>query len=292
MAAALLLGAVLGVVLAIAAAALHHCLAARDEFGRVAKVALGAFIATSVIPGLKYPANPPTVGNPDTIGQRTSNYLLLMAAAILSLFAAFVLWQYLSDRGVTGGSRFLLGGGGFVLLVTIAMVTFPASPDAINPPNSDAATALEISDSAPPEVLDHPGVRPRGRGRLDPRSRRHGRAPRSEQRRQRRGPGRRPGGDQHHQAGPARLQHDGLALPNAVARRGRSPVGGHGGSARPAVEAVAEVAPELANRPHRQAVRWRDGVDTLVVRGTCCLLYKVAGPDSWFDRKASQVEAS
>lgn len=154
MAAALLYGAVLGMVLGVATAALHHRLRSRDEFGRVAKVAAGAFLATSIIPGMKYPANPPTVGDPDTISQRTTNYLLLMAVAILLVFVGALLWQYLTDRGFSGGSRFLLGGGGFVALVSISMLTFPASPDAINPPDSDAAPALEISASAPPEVLD------------------------------------------------------------------------------------------------------------------------------------------
>ena len=43
------------------------------------------------------------------------------------------------------------------------------------------------------------------------------------------------------------------------------------------VEAIAAEVPDLRNRPTRQRV----GADDLVVRGTCCLLYKIAGPDSW-----------
>src|SRR3954470_20387176 len=59
MAAAVLYGMALGVVLAVVVAFLHHRLSGRDEFGRVAKVAGAAFVATVVIPGLKYPPNPP-----------------------------------------------------------------------------------------------------------------------------------------------------------------------------------------------------------------------------------------
>jgi predicted cobalt transporter CbtA len=47
------------------------------------------FLTTALVPDLKYPANPPAVGNPDTIGIRTAAYFLLIAfsiaATILSL---------------------------------------------------------------------------------------------------------------------------------------------------------------------------------------------------------------
>lgn len=153
MLAAVLYGAVLGVVLGVTVAALHHRIAARNEFGRAIKVAAGAFVALIVIPGLKYPPSPPTVGNPDTISQRTTDYLLLMAASIVVVFAAFFLWQALTARGFDGAPRFLIGGGALVLMVTALLLLWPASPDAINPPDSDAKPALTISGNASPEVL-------------------------------------------------------------------------------------------------------------------------------------------
>ena len=72
----------------------------RTEFGRVAKVATAAFVAVVLIPAMKYPPNPPTVGDPDTIGERTTAYLTLTAASIVIVFAAWYLWQYLTDRGL------------------------------------------------------------------------------------------------------------------------------------------------------------------------------------------------
>src|SRR5262245_42725390 len=45
MLAAVIYGAVLGVVLGVTVAALHHRIAARNEFGRAIKVAGGAFVA-------------------------------------------------------------------------------------------------------------------------------------------------------------------------------------------------------------------------------------------------------
>ena len=38
-------------------------------------------------------------------------------------------------------------------MVTALMVLWPASPDPINPPDSDAAPALQVSSQAPPDVL-------------------------------------------------------------------------------------------------------------------------------------------
>ena len=54
-----------------------------------ALLALLGFVTIILVPQLKYPANPPAVGNPDTIGTRTAAFFLMiafsMAAAVLSL---------------------------------------------------------------------------------------------------------------------------------------------------------------------------------------------------------------
>jgi predicted cobalt transporter CbtA len=154
MAGALLYGCVLGVVLAIAVAALHHRISAVDEFGRAFKVAVAGYLALNLIPALKYPPNPPTVGDPDTIGQRTTNYLVLMAASIAIVYIAFAVWSYLTRAGVVGALRFAAAGGAAAALLAFAFVAWPASPDPINPPNSEAAPALEVARGAPAEVLD------------------------------------------------------------------------------------------------------------------------------------------
>lgn len=50
-----------------------------------ATVAALGYVAIVVVPGLKYPANPPAVGNPETIGMRTAAYFLLIAFSLASL---------------------------------------------------------------------------------------------------------------------------------------------------------------------------------------------------------------
>jgi hypothetical protein len=154
MAAALIYGALLGIVLSIVIAAIHHRLAARNEFERAWKVAAAAFIALVLIPGLKYPPNPPTVGDPDTIGDRSLQFMLLMLASVLVVLGAWWLWSQLTANGWHGAPRFVVGAGAFAIAVTILFVAFPESPDPIVPPDNDAAPALQVRDDAPPEVLE------------------------------------------------------------------------------------------------------------------------------------------
>ena len=105
-------------------------------------------------PSLKYPPNPPTVGDPDTIDQRTVSYLLLMAFGVAAVFAALYFWRWVSARGFDGGKRFLAVAGLFVALVGLAYLVFPTNPDPIRPPNNEAAPALVVAEGAPPDVLE------------------------------------------------------------------------------------------------------------------------------------------
>ncbi|PVZ13791.1 MULTISPECIES: CbtA family protein [unclassified Pseudomonas] len=58
-----------------------------------------AFVAVHLVPGLKYPANPPAVGDPETIGARTRLFFLMilvsvaaMVLAVSTARALFVRW--------------------------------------------------------------------------------------------------------------------------------------------------------------------------------------------------------
>ena len=153
MAAAVIYGTLLGVVLSIVVASLHHRIAARNEFERAWKVSAGAFLALVLIPAMKYPPNPPTVGDPDTIGKRSTEFMLLMLASVLVVLAAWWLWTRLTNIGWDGAARFFLGGGALALMVVALFAVFPASPDPINPPDNEAAPVLQIRGDAPPDVL-------------------------------------------------------------------------------------------------------------------------------------------
>jgi hypothetical protein len=150
---ALLFGAVLGIVLGVVLAAFHHRIAARTEFGRAAKVAAAGFLSLTLLPALKYPPNPPAVGDPDTISDRTTAYLLFLAASVLVVYLAWWLWERLTSLGWDGAPRFGVTAGAFVVVTAGLFVVFPASPDRISPPDNEASPALQISADAPQEVL-------------------------------------------------------------------------------------------------------------------------------------------
>ncbi|MBB4789086.1 CbtA family protein [Streptomyces rapamycinicus] len=57
-----------------------------------------ALLAVYVVPFLKYPANPPAVGNGDTIGKRTTLYFLMMVLSVLLAIAATILGKRLAPK--------------------------------------------------------------------------------------------------------------------------------------------------------------------------------------------------
>ncbi|MEV7175300.1 CbtA family protein [Kitasatospora sp. NPDC093679] len=82
-------------------AALAYCFA----LGRVGRftprataalLSAAALVAVYVVPFLKYPANPPSVGDPETIGKRTTLYFLMTALSVLLAVAAVIVGKRLA----------------------------------------------------------------------------------------------------------------------------------------------------------------------------------------------------
>ncbi|MGH3379265.1 MAG: CbtA family protein [Actinoallomurus sp.] len=61
-------------------------------------VALGGFLGLYLIPFVKYPANPPSIGHPETIRDRGGLYLVMVVASIAFLILAVWLGQRLKPR--------------------------------------------------------------------------------------------------------------------------------------------------------------------------------------------------
>lgn len=93
--------------------------------GLAAILAVLAFISVILVPGLKYPANPPSVGDPDTIRQRTKLFFLMMVVSIAALVVAVNLFRKLLARhgGWTAAvSAIVL----YVVIMAVAGKLFPA----------------------------------------------------------------------------------------------------------------------------------------------------------------------
>ena len=85
-------------------------------------IAVLGFISVALVPSLKYPANPPSVGSPETIGMRTAAYFLAIAISIACMTLSLQMARRFIRRfGVWNGS--LLGAFLFVLL-TVTLLSF------------------------------------------------------------------------------------------------------------------------------------------------------------------------
>ncbi|KAB8125303.1 hypothetical protein D3W54_09190 [Komagataeibacter medellinensis] len=82
------------------------------------------FLAVVLVPDLKYPANPPAVGQPETIGMRTITYFEMIIFSLCALTLAVLAGRQCARRlGNWGGS--LCGAALFVVLVALLQVVLP-----------------------------------------------------------------------------------------------------------------------------------------------------------------------
>jgi hypothetical protein len=91
-------GTVLGGLVALVAAATLGRLRRLTPTQSTALVALVGFVSVALVPFLKYPANPPAVGDPATIGSRTGSYFLYVLVSVVAAALAVALGRRLSGR--------------------------------------------------------------------------------------------------------------------------------------------------------------------------------------------------
>ena len=82
--------------------------------GTAALLGLLAFVGLCVVPMLKYPPNPPAIGQDDTIGKRTVLYLVMLLLSVAAIVVAFVVRRRLVGR-VGGWNATLLVAAGYLV---------------------------------------------------------------------------------------------------------------------------------------------------------------------------------
>jgi len=104
------------------------------------QLAAAAFIAIYLVPFVKYPPNPPAVGQSDTIGERTGWYLVMVLISVVLAVAAVWLARRLAARfGTWNGG--LLAGGAYLVVLAAATVLLP-TVDETPQPLRDAAGVI------------------------------------------------------------------------------------------------------------------------------------------------------
>ncbi|WP_283137622.1 CbtA family protein [Rhizohabitans arisaemae] len=118
-----LYGLSVGGIFALAFAGLRGRVGPRSEGALAITMAAVAFAAVVLFPFLKYPANPPAVGDPETIGTRTTLYLVMVLLGLLSVAVAVTSANRLSGRGPA--VRRTVGAAGFLIPVVAGLVLLP-----------------------------------------------------------------------------------------------------------------------------------------------------------------------
>lgn len=118
------IGVALGGLFSLAFAYAYGRFGPRGVRTASAVLALGAFLTVSLVPFAKYPPNPPAVGDPGTVDQRTVLFLAMIAITVVALWAAARLRaQYLDRMGPWNAT--ILAGVSFLALVGLAQAILP-----------------------------------------------------------------------------------------------------------------------------------------------------------------------
>jgi predicted cobalt transporter CbtA len=127
----LVAGVVLAVVFAAVYGLVRHRLAGRTDFARVTLLAAIGFGIVALLPALKIPANPPAVGDPDTVGTRTAIYGAVLLCGIVAAMLVSALVGFLHNRGAGTAATTTAAVAAAAVLLALVLVLVPDSPDAI-----------------------------------------------------------------------------------------------------------------------------------------------------------------
>jgi predicted cobalt transporter CbtA len=131
-------GAAIGGLFALAFAFAHGRLGDLGPRATAALLAGVGFVAIFLVPAIKYPPNPPAIGDPATIGPRSGLFLLMI---LFSLAAAAMAMQLRPQLVVRFGrwNGTLLAGAAFLAAVAVVLLVLPGIDEV---PDDFPATVL------------------------------------------------------------------------------------------------------------------------------------------------------
>ncbi len=133
-----LYGVAMGGLLATAYTLLRRRLRTPSDTRAAVGLAGAALLGIVLVPFVKYPANPPAVGDPATINQRTVSWLSIVVIGLVAVWAGVVASRALRSDAPEW-LRATAALGGFLAVVAIGYVLLP--------------TIDEVPDTFPPSLL-------------------------------------------------------------------------------------------------------------------------------------------
>lgn len=122
-------GTFVGGLFGMAFAFMRDLLSSDTDWGRSLSLAAAAFAGAVFLPFLKYPANPPTVGDPSTIGSRTIAYFVMVGVSLLTILVCWHAARRMRESGVVDPIRHLTVGAALVTVFGLLFVGLPATAD-------------------------------------------------------------------------------------------------------------------------------------------------------------------
>lgn len=138
-------GLALGGLFALAFAAVYGRIGRASPARTALWLAAVVFVVVFLVPFVKYPANPPAVGDPDTLAARTNLYFAMMSISLLAAVAAARVHAVLARRRSPSSAT----GLALASYVVVVVATGLALPSAGEPPAGfPAATLWEFREAS------------------------------------------------------------------------------------------------------------------------------------------------
>ncbi len=124
----LVLGLALGVLCAIAYALIHRRSPDAAPWPRALLLAGGAFLAVSLLPALRYPANPPGVGDSGTVTDRQGLWLAAVTIGVLGMLLVWQVYVRLAHRSLPVRQ---VAAAGTAIAILAVLFALPGNPDEV-----------------------------------------------------------------------------------------------------------------------------------------------------------------
>ncbi len=123
-----ILGTSIGALFGIVYAYSRNSLPGRTDLRKTFTLAAIMWLTVFIIPFLKYPANPPTVGDPETVVLRSILYLSFIAISGFGAVGFYQMYKKLQSR------KKIAAFVGYAIFISAVFVIMPPNPDVISAP--------------------------------------------------------------------------------------------------------------------------------------------------------------